>query len=33
MIYLGDWFYGAYVGVRPKQDVLQLGLLLIDPFY
>lgn len=33
MTYLGDWFYGAYVRVRPEQNVLQLGLLLIDPLY
>lgn len=33
MTYLGDWFYRAYVRVRPKQNVLQLGLFLIDPLY
>lgn len=31
--YLGDWFYRAYVGVWSQQNVLQLGLLLIDPLH
>lgn len=31
--YLSDRLHRANVGVRPKQDMLQLGLLLIDPLH
>lgn len=31
--YLGDRLYRAYVGVRAKQNVLQLRLLLVDPLH
>lgn len=31
--YLSDGLHRANVGVRPEQDMLQLGLLLIDPLH
>lgn len=32
-LYLSDGLHRADVGVRPEQDMLQLGLLLIDPLH
>lgn len=32
-LYLSNRLHRAYVGVRPEQNMLQLGLLLIDPFH
>jgi len=32
-LYLRDGLHGADVGVRPEEDVLQLGLLLVDPLH